>query len=560
MVSSVYPNESLDGGMPSGVVNGRLIFSANDGVHGSEPWVTDGTAAGTQLLADITPGADSSIPGSSNPAQCGQFVSMDGYAYFGARMNSLTGSLWRTDGTPAGTTYMGMFRWSRNYGGADVCVVAQMNGYVFFLAETPPDGEIGLWKTDGTSAGTTQVSTSPLVISSRPVVSNGYLYFVASNGSVNGIFRSDGTPAGTGPFVVPASPDAGYSGPYQPIVAGNYVFYVVCSASNTCTVYSADQTTGQRTAVARTSGTLGPTWTSLGDKLIFQGWSSSAGVEPWVSDGTLAGTHMLVDAVRGSADSSPVSFINFNGLMYFTLQRPDPGQIVYEYWRTDGTTAGTVRIDNVAATPIPNGLNVMQGVLGQHLLFEGSDASHGWELWSLDNARPVLSADTGTTPSDVPLTVDVLANDVDSDGAMDPSSTRIVQQPAHGTATVVPGTGAIQYTATAGYVGPDSLTYTANDVQQYAAAATATVSVTVTDAIGNGGGSGSGSGDGGTGGSGSGGSDGSGDKGGGGGGAVEPYLLLALAITLLARAASRRRADNNLVLITQNRTSRSIHR
>jgi len=577
MVSSVVPEEDLSAIIPAGVVNGGVVFAGNDGVHGIEPWVTDGTPAGTLMLADIAPGGDSSIPNSSYPAQCGMFVSMGGYAYFGARFSSTGGGLWRTDGTPAGTTYIASFRWSRNFFGGDVCVIGQMNGYVFFLAETPPNGDVGLWKTDGTAAGTTQVSdtaSGPFVVTSKPVVSNGYLYFVASNGSGSGIFRSDGTTAGTVPFVVPASPDANSSGPYQPIVAGNYVFYVVCSASNVCTLYSADQTTGQRTALAETANSLPPAWTSLGNKVIFQGKSSGAGVEPWVTDGTPAGTRMLLDIIPGSTDSSPVSFINFNGLMYFTIQRPDPGQLVYEYWRTDGTTAGTVRIDNVAATPIPNGLNVMAGVVGQHLFFEGGDATHGWELWSLDNAQPVLNADAGTTPSDVPVTIDVLANDVDSDGAMDPSSTQIVQQPTHGTATVAAGTGAIQYTATAGYVGPDSLTYMASDVQHYAGAP-ATVSLAVTEPVGNGGGSGSGggSGGGGSGGSGSGGSgsggsgsggsgsgsgpggggssgtgdgsDGGGGKGGGGGGAIEPYILLMLTIALLGRGIGRTRIGRN---------------
>jgi ELWxxDGT repeat protein len=37
--------------------NGTAVFSAKDGTHGIELWVTDGTAANTSLLKDINPGA-----------------------------------------------------------------------------------------------------------------------------------------------------------------------------------------------------------------------------------------------------------------------------------------------------------------------------------------------------------------------------------------------------------------------------------------------------------------------------------------------------------------------
>ena len=41
-------------------VGDRVYFVADDGVHGREPWVTEGTQATTRLLADLRPGPGSS--------------------------------------------------------------------------------------------------------------------------------------------------------------------------------------------------------------------------------------------------------------------------------------------------------------------------------------------------------------------------------------------------------------------------------------------------------------------------------------------------------------------
>jgi ELWxxDGT repeat protein len=40
-------------------MNGRLVFSGYDTLHGEELWESDGTAAGTVLIKDINPGQSS---------------------------------------------------------------------------------------------------------------------------------------------------------------------------------------------------------------------------------------------------------------------------------------------------------------------------------------------------------------------------------------------------------------------------------------------------------------------------------------------------------------------
>lgn len=80
--------------------NGKLYFLATSDAFGREPWVSDGTPAGTQLLRDINPGPQGSTIPSLNPAY---FYGWNGQVYFGSSGDSSVQGLWVTDGTTAGT-------------------------------------------------------------------------------------------------------------------------------------------------------------------------------------------------------------------------------------------------------------------------------------------------------------------------------------------------------------------------------------------------------------------------------------------------------------------------
>jgi hypothetical protein len=96
-------------------------------------------------------------------------------------------------------------------------------------------------------------------------------------------------------------------------------------------------------------------------------------------------------------------------------------------------------------------------------------------------AQPAAAAGTAPTPADDSYSIvdkdafDVLANDSDPDVQL--LTVSAFSQPSHGGVTCL-ANGACTYTASSGYVGPDSFTYTARDPQLNTATATVTIDVT----------------------------------------------------------------------------------
>ncbi len=313
----------------------RLHFGGNDGVHGWEPWVTDGTAAGTRLLRDLCPGSCDSLTGSS-PVVLGDRLlfgaSVDGHQSTG---------LWVTDGTEAGTgrisdvTLWFPYRFS-----------AVPGGKLLFGGGDAAHG-VELWITDGTAAGTSLVEDiHDLDLGGSDPVSLRALgdlaLFLADDG-IHGfeLWKSDGTEAGTALVAElgPGEAPIGQHGMGASDVAGGKLFFALNQQ-----VWRTDGTeagtlllTGPHASIC-CSGLI----RAVGDKVFFPVFEDGFGL--WVSDGTPEGTRQVGDTGNGSIRD----MVEFQGKLYFTLQ---PGGNRWELWRSDGTDAGTVFVEDLGILP-----------------------------------------------------------------------------------------------------------------------------------------------------------------------------------------------------------------
>ncbi|MDW8239500.1 MAG: tandem-95 repeat protein [Acidobacteriota bacterium] len=97
------------------------------------------------------------------------------------------------------------------------------------------------------------------------------------------------------------------------------------------------------------------------------------------------------------------------------------------------------------------------------------------------NDPPVANDDTRGTSENTPVVINVLSNDSDVDGNLDPTSVSITVNPRHGTVTVNPVTGAVTYMPNAGFNGTDTFTYRVCDTNGACDTALVTVIVDSTN-------------------------------------------------------------------------------
>lgn len=188
--------------------NKLFTFTIEDGTNDLLVKVTDGTVAGTKLVKRISkPAAYSSwSPYATKPAGNGLYFKIGTVDNAG---NNIC-ELWFTDGTEANTRLISNNSYLEIGGSHMVTVIKHRDvqpsniGDLFFFWKatgTTSNTPMTLWKTDGTSAGTSQVSSSIFNLANNleefdyGITFNGYYYFRGGNGTTNynHLYRTDGT-------------------------------------------------------------------------------------------------------------------------------------------------------------------------------------------------------------------------------------------------------------------------------------------------------------------------------------------------------------------------------
>lgn len=362
-----------------------LFFSFNDGVHGFEPWITDGTPEGTRMLKDINTANESGMHHTQDGTA---FIDVNGRAYFRSQhpaFNSLNAQLWVTDGTATGTTMVsgsttpdGSFgRWGAVFQDAlffadAESVVSPYNAEVFRATGAQARLFADLYPLDARFEPPINPSSAP----DDFFKAGPHLYFKARNPFVDPftsaedwmeLWRTDGTEAGTIRLMT-TYPGANFTaGPRSFVELNGYLYFINLRGRENTFLYDYSLWRSDGTAagtVMLESFDSAPTTRlyPLGDKLI---WGMKTNL--WSSDGTKGGARVIKTAPflqgPGPFDESKSSFVTFKNRLWYLFTTGDRNQT--GLYKTDGTEAGTALV-----LPYVQGQSLTP--VGDHLYFAGS--------------------------------------------------------------------------------------------------------------------------------------------------------------------------------------------
>lgn len=342
-----------------------LYFVGSNSDTGNEIWRSDGTAAGTGVLAESNPGTGDGYPGS--------FTFAGDRLYFRADEGDGQRELWMSDGSPGGTVRIRRFARGIHH-------LIASGEQVLFAGD---DGITGqeFWGSDGTAAGTRVVKDFRGTVDAAPdalVAAGERLFFRAKVPMVGGVIHAtDGTEAGT-----TASNQLAYisTAISHARTLGNELIFTSENRDSDYELWKSDGTAAGPVQIKniRAAGSSAPKYlTTMSGYLLFNADDGIHGAELWRTDGSGAGTVMVKDIVAGAAGSNPTTFTRVGESLYFLVSAGS----ATELWKSDGTGAGTIRVKSFATA-----ISRMTPV-GSHLFFRVAEGFNGQAIWKSDGTE-----------------------------------------------------------------------------------------------------------------------------------------------------------------------------
>ncbi|HEY8657667.1 MAG TPA: T9SS type A sorting domain-containing protein [Hanamia sp.] len=260
-----------------------------------------------------------------------------------------------------------------------------------------------IWTTDGTPAGTFQLSETIKAVLGGELLNGNYIFAGISLNCGTEIFITDGSKGGTKiikdiiPGTTGSAPDADMA------ILNGYVYFTAATPLEGRELWRTDGTAGNTSLVKDiipgATGSNDPNKYDLfsnGTYLLFDVKTVAEGNELWRSDGTSANTFLLKDIYTGPLSSNPNKFFPFNSMVLFAATDATHGE---EIWKTDGTAGGIVLLKDIYAgvdssTYIPvelfPGFTIPYPVFStfhlfnNHLFFMANDGVNGSAIWVTD--------------------------------------------------------------------------------------------------------------------------------------------------------------------------------
>jgi ELWxxDGT repeat protein len=392
-----------------------LLFSGLNTNDVRGLWVTDGTAAGTHELTDIS-GANQVGPGGLGPAE---FTVLNGKALFNGVDTSQLLGLWVTDGTTAGTHELtGISGAATTGGGFDPTNLADGNVQAISFAVLKgkalfngidTSGFGGLWVSDGTAPGTHELTgisgasmtNAGLNPHDLTTFNNVVLFGGVDTSLHDSLWVSDGTAAGTSELTGISgiyTGGAGWSPTGFTLFNNNQVLFAGEDASLRDGLWVTDGTAGGTHELTGISGAFTGAGglqpfdiTAFNGGALFNGLDTNQVAGIFVTDGATG--HELTGISGASfASFAPTNFTVFNNKVLFSGEDTSDH---FSLWITDGTTAGTSEIGGIGNAGIsgadPNGLfenlasnKIYMTVFDCEVFFTAENANSKFGLWVSD--------------------------------------------------------------------------------------------------------------------------------------------------------------------------------